>query len=733
MPRTMSHIVIDDFSKGINDDANYLLDKRESSGLQNIGPMHNRKLTKIDGFSHFGTVEGYGVDEFDYATVTALTTAWTTTYANGANVDDLNVPGGTKIRIKGVNPTTASDTASVTLKKTMGILTKAFTLEVKINHISNKNTPTDGLIILVDNGTVRCAVRFHNGNIKVYDYNAATWNSLTTFNDGKTHVYQFVFDTDIAANDSTVTLYRNNDLKASAVIFRGTASTVAGEVVMAAAYKNNQTDLTKVKPIDIEIWFLRIWPAGEITALDRLRTSGVDAYFAVIPTESSGSPKGVLHKYDSSGDVWEPVTGGIGGDVFTVGVKCHTIQINDELYFFNGTDNVHSVDSGGVVTDRTVPANGIPKGKYAIINVGRLFVSGTSANPNRLLFSDANDAHTFQAASYWDIGASAITQTFATNYDYIVGLNTVKTQVVALRAFSIHALDVSGSTSAWFSYPISQSVGSVGDRATFFLGNDILFVGSDKKLRTVIRTAQDTFLPDKINTKINLDNLNISQLDLCAVTVIPPFMWIAIPTDNNTYNDKVIIRNIDYGSFMLVSDLRPVLFKVFQIGNEDVLFTIEDHVAKILRSDSSTYDLDGISLKSVYTSPEFDFGDISKDKVLKRVGVITEALDEDIDVLLKYNGESEFEKIGTLSRSLSGALIIYDDYIANDAVPVVLTKPYPVLREPGEVEFTAGDDRRRFRKIQVKLRSTGAYNKNVKINQVFLEALVKNRRTDILS
>lgn len=732
MPKQVDTILIDDFSGGLSDEADYLMKKNEASNLVNILPQNTRKLSKIFGFSHFGIVDGCGVDEFNYNTIDAFQAVWSLNYTGGGTINDIphdavskNLENTTKLKIIGKG--TGYSISSISISKTaFGIPLKDFVFEVKINHLSSHELISgqagdDRLRFELDNGIIKTSIRFRNGVIKVYDINTSAWSStLTTYNIDDINTYQFVFSmTD--ATSATVTLYKNGNNQGS-VSYKGNSSESAGKLLLYASYDDNN-------PAELEIDYFRIFPAGEIIAFDKLRVGSTDYFFAMFPGQTAaGAKKAVLRKYDSSTNKWIAVT---GGDIFTLGSKTHTLQINDELYFFNGIDDVYSVASNNTLTNRTTPANGIPKSKYATVNLGRLFVAGNSTNPNRIFYSNANVPNTFPATSYWDIGQAAVgSGLLSSGQDQITSLSRGKREIIAGRNNSIWSLVVTGDpTTNWDAYPISESVGMLSNRASVFLGNDIIYFSSDKKIRSVVRTAQDTFLNDSLNSKIDsfLNQLNVAKSDWCAMAISSRFLWLTFASEENVYNNKLFLRNINFGAFAEVNQIRPILFKIFNINTEDITFIIEDHIGKILKSDSTVFDVDGIKQPFTYRSPEFEFEDISKDKVLERLGFVVENLEEDISLEVKYDGESEWNEIGFADHLNSGGVFI------SDAVPIYFSDAVGeeiFIYVPGEVKFVTTDDRRRWRKLQVRLTSDCIHSKTVKINQLFLEAMIKNRRSD---
>lgn len=248
-----------------------------------------------------------------------------------------------------------------------------------------------------------------------------------------------------------------------------------------------------------------------------------------------GGANAQLYKWTGSG-AWSA----IGSANLTAGAQMNFVQASNTLFGFNGFEVV-SYD-GTTVTKN--PAS-VPLGKYAVWFHNYLFVSGVTATPNRLLWSNLGVPGTFSGTDFIDINAN--------DGDFLTGMAPFNDELYNFKNNSMWSISgwsgttfttttIAGQNTnsriAGLGTPSHQSIVTVG-RELFYLS----FLGGVPHFRKLGISSfgkvwdQGIVSYDIENT---MKGLNLSQLSKCAGTFDGKKIRWAVPNSSSSTNNLVL-------------------------------------------------------------------------------------------------------------------------------------------------------------------------------------------------
>lgn len=214
-------------------------------------------------------------------------------------------------------------------------------------------------------------------------------------------------------------------------------------------------------------------------------------------------------------------------------------QANGVLFLLNGTDNVHSVDTNGTVTDEGNTNTDPPKGTIAEFHDNRLFVSGVAgSNEDLIYFSDVADPHTFDLSTNnfkaWKGSKGKVTQ-----------LKSFKEkELIIYKQDTILQLSTDGATplSDWSLSVLNNAVGCPAGQTVANVGNDHIFLGNDGVRilsRSIFDTVQEGIISREVQNYIN--DINWNAIETARAVYYDNKYILAIPTGSSTTPDVILI------------------------------------------------------------------------------------------------------------------------------------------------------------------------------------------------
>jgi len=352
---------------------------------------------------------------------------------------------------------------------------------------------------------------------------------------------------------------------------------------------------------------------------------------------------------------------------FTADKATNFVQAQDKLFIFNGTDNVHSMDSSESITDEGNTNTDVPRGtcaEWATNN--RLFVSGslTIADQDIVWFSDALDAQTFDRATNRFRVRSG-------DGGKVTWLKLFKEfELIIYKNDSIFVLNMNGTTplSDWEVKPLSIAIGCPAGRTIQDIGNDHIFLGTDG-FRLLSRTTFDKLRVGVISESIQdiIDSINQDAI-ANSVGWFENGLYIAgVPTGTNINPNQFLIwdsvaaqRNQDPNSAWTVIKKDAWNFSCLSS------FSFGDNVKTVVGGDGRSHSLcykllsgsndDGAAITQKLIGIDHDFGDRATDKIFDPLQIVCQTgSDADYTVQIEVD-RGGFVSVGS-TGTLSGALV----------------------------------------------------------------------------
>ena len=304
-------------------------------------------------------------------------------------------------------------------------------------------------------------------------------------------------------DDSAVDLTIGNETAAA-------AKTFDGEIDDVRLYNDAQT----AAQIDLS----RIW------GLTRFRVPGIIDRVYRIRSDS-------LERLDTNFKGWTVIDSGFTTDKETNFVIGRASDGTYRLFVFNGTENVHSMTTGEVITDEGNTNSDPPRGTQGEWHDNRLFVINSIGDVN---YSSVLDGQTFDRS----------TNIFRTK-NPAKGLKSFKEkELILYLTKGIQVLDTSGSTplTDWALNILNEEIEFNSPRTIQNVGNDQIFLAKDG-VRILSRTTFDKIQSGLISQPIQdiIENINVDAIDKACAWFVNNRYICAIPTGTSTQNDKVII------------------------------------------------------------------------------------------------------------------------------------------------------------------------------------------------
>lgn len=289
----------------------------------------------------------------------------------------------------------------------------------------------------------------------------------------------------------------------------------------------------------------------------------------------------------------------IGSANLTNDAQMNFVQASNRLFGFNGSEVVDVASDGTTVTKNRA---GVPIGKYAFWFHNYLFVSGVTANPNRLYWSALGDPTTFDAADYVDINANdgdSITGLSAFNDNLIVGKNNSTWAIGGFSGSTFDATTIAGqnTNSLIYGSGVASHRSMVSAGKYFYY---LSYVGGIPHIRVLTRSFYGAIMDGGI---VSLDMegtmllLNNTKLMDATGLYDGKFLYFGLPSSSSQVNDMTLVLYPDLTKQSVYGTLRSwvkwtgfnanVFFLSSISGQAKVYFTDASTSGKVFLLDSS--------------------------------------------------------------------------------------------------------------------------------------------------
>jgi hypothetical protein len=278
---------------------------------------------------------------------------------------------------------------------------------------------------------------------------------------------------------------------------------------------------------------------------------------------------------------------------------------NNIIFGFNGSEQV---DWDG--TTVTKNRSGVPIGNYAEWFHNYLFVAKTTANPNRLFWSNLGDPTTFGVSNFVDINPG--------DSDQIMGLAPFQDELLVLKRNTIWSITgFSGSSFSSTTIATQNTNGRIfgyGTVAPFSIvpvGNDVYFfsmLGNTPVIRSLRKTINAVTLGGGIISNViqtTMANITLGSLANIVGSFDGRYCYWSLPTNGSAINNQIIVldtfgisTNKNIYPFTTMSQKNASYFAVSTIPGYSNVYFADSSVTSglVFKFDSSIHTDNGINI-----------------------------------------------------------------------------------------------------------------------------------------
>lgn len=314
-----------------------------------------------------------------------------------------------------------------------------------------------------------------------------------------------------------------------------------------------------------------------------------------------------LFKMEALDGTWDDITGGLtitAGDTNLFS----WVTFNNAAYGTNGVDLPIKVDSALSSSNFTVPT-GLTKAKYIETFENYAFlanctVSGT-ARPTRLYWSSIDDAETWDAADFVELGLD--------DGEDITGLNKLGDRIVIYKERSVYVGLFTGDADIPFVFKKTPSeVGCVSHwsiqearNAQFFLSVDGIYLFDG---------FNSTKISDRITTTLQNLNSNRNSFAVGLYQKTKNKYWLSLSSTSGGH-DRIITFDLFNNAFSIYTGLEANAITLLNFSGDERVY-LGDYDGFCRRADVPNINDDkdtsnnNVAIQSFYKTKWFDFGDV---------------------------------------------------------------------------------------------------------------------------
>jgi hypothetical protein len=314
----------------------------------------------------------------------------------------------------------------------------------------------------------------------------------------------------------------------------------------------------------------------------------------------------------SDNSTWNTVS----GYTATSGANVEFVQLGGKVFIMDGTQAMHSYQSGTVISEGT-GGNNAPIAAFGIAHLGQLIVGGNPSVRDLLAASYSGNG----SGGNWSTSERQI-QVGEEDGDSLKALCTwYGTLFVAAKEYSLYVIDGSPlekNMAMWQVETISDTIGCVAHRTMKKFGNDVLFLSQDG-VRSLVLTKEGG--KDRLSKPLSwpmqsiIDRINWTHAHKsCAIAFDNRYM-IALPIDSATSPNYVLVYNERIGQWTgYWTGWTPRVFLHSKLSNRKrCLFGQNDGKVRKWNFDASTastssYQDDSTDIATTIIGRNFNFG-----------------------------------------------------------------------------------------------------------------------------
>ena len=248
------------------------------------------------------------------------------------------------------------------------------------------------------------------------------------------------------------------------------------------------------------------------------------------------------------------------------------LQIRNELYRLSQVNPCWVYDGQNWV-EQGINNTSVPQGNLGLWFKGIFFVGGNLNNPDHLFFSSSGAPKTFDRA----VNAFKVSEG---DNSIMTGLAPFRQSSVIIGKYSsIHELIVIGTTplTDWKLQPVDTSHGMVCPPYAAS-ANRVFYIGSDKTIREMLTTQQDTSIarPEPLSKNIPawIDAINWDDqkaMRQCRLITFDNKLFVSVPMKSAKKPDTLLVLDLLTGGWVLWENFPVADFTKTTLNGREVL------------------------------------------------------------------------------------------------------------------------------------------------------------------
>lgn len=297
---------------------------------------------------------------------------------------------------------------------------------------------------------------------------------------------------------------------------------------------------------------------------------------------------------------------------FTAGGLFGSVEYNNDLYFGNAIDSYAKFD-GTLVTQYGT----LPKGNIYDVFEDRVFVSGVTAEPLNIYYSDTAVPTTFSATSILKLLGS----------DKVTGIVNYYGSLICLKKNTVWKMTFVYDQVAAAFLPkielVNRNYGCVGFRAYGWVENDIWFFTGTEVRAIGFKDQQTGILgldPSVISNDIKetLKVLTASVLEKSVLFYFDRKVFLAVPV--GTEVDTIFISHLLYKRAWCKLKSRKKSYVRSIDSRDGVVYFASSNEAKLYRWNSSWADI-GVAISAYVNFKEYEDKDFSQTNIFRYIDI----------------------------------------------------------------------------------------------------------------
>lgn len=340
----------------------------------------------------------------------------------------------------------------------------------------------------------------------------------------------------------------------------------------------------------------------------------------------------------------------------------------------DGEEATEALFDGTSQTGTTITSNIAPSGKYIFNWEDYLWIANTSANPDRIYYSNASDPFTWTATDFQDIITAGDVG--------LTGMGKIRDNMYVFKKWSTHRVTYLGGKPLFSFKEIKSNIGTSSPRTIVNCeipnepgGEVIIFLGSDQMLYK-LNGAGATPIGEPISSYNNISTyclrgdgstygINPDQLNECWAVNYPERHWYMLffPKDDDTVCNDAFIFDYYTNSFWpfrytdtfpagCLADNGSGKKKVY-VGGTNYTWLLDSGNTDRKGSDNSAQDIN-----AYWTSPKMDFQSEVTAKDLRRMQLTTRSVACTPTYQHRADWESSYSTAETLTTATN--VHVYD-------------------------------------------------------------------------